>query len=135
LNSQSIDFFERVASMRNAAGAKQPMLIRNFSSTEHDMLRDAARKFFEREVAPDHRRREKKSVALRPVWQRAGTQGRRCVNMPETHGAAAVLIEEPTRRPGRSRLGFAAHSDIDAPNIKLGPTPACRAASPTSGGG
>jgi len=120
--------------MRNAAGAKQPMLTRNYSSSEHDMLRDAARKFFEREVAPDHRRWEKDGVAPRSVWQRTGKQGRRCVNMPEAHGAAAVLIEEPTR-PGRSGIGFAAHSDIDAPNSKLGPTPASRAASPTSGGG
>lgn len=99
------------------------MLSRDIFTSEHDMLRDAARKFFEREVAPHHAQWEKDGVAPRSVWKRAGEQGLLCVNMPEAYGgagadrlAAAVLIEEQARL-GLSGPGFSTHSDIVAPYI------------------
>lgn len=99
------------------------MLSRTIFTPEHDMLRDAAAKFFEREVAPHHREWEKVGVAPRAVWQRAGEHGLLCVNIPEAYGglgadrlASAVLIEEQARL-GLSGPGFSTHSDIVAPYI------------------
>ena len=99
------------------------MLSRHIFTSEHGMLREAARKFFEREVAPHHRQWEKDGVAPRSVWKRAGEQGLLCVNMPEAYGgagadrlASAVLIEEQARL-GLSGPGFSTHSDIVAPYI------------------
>jgi len=87
------------------------------------MLRDSARKFFEREVAPHHRAWEKAGVAPREVWKKAGEAGLLCVAVPpEYEGggadrlAAAVLIEEQARL-GLSGPGFSTHSDIVAPYV------------------
>ncbi len=99
------------------------MLSRDVFTSEHDMLREAAAKFFEREVAPHHAQWEKDGVAPRSIWKKAGEQGLLCVNMPEAYGgagadrlAAAVLIEEQARL-GLSGPGFSTHSDIVAPYI------------------
>ena len=90
---------------------------------EHDAFRDAARKFFEREVAPRHRDWEKAGVAPRSVWKKAGEAGILCVNLPAEYGgagadrlASAVLIEEQSYL-GLSGPGFSTHSDIVAPYI------------------
>lgn len=87
------------------------------------MLRDAARKFFEREVQPYHHDWEKEGVAPRSVWKKAGEAGLLCVNIPVEYGgggadrlASAVLIEEQSRL-GLSGPGFSTHSDIVAPYV------------------
>lgn len=99
------------------------MLPRTLFSEEHEMLRESARRFFEREVAPQHRAWEKAGVAPKSVWLKAGEQGLLCVNMPEQYGgggadrlASAVLIEEQARL-GFSGPGFSTHSDIVAPYV------------------
>ena len=46
------------------------MLAREIFSPEHDALRESARKFFEREVAPHHRAWEKAGLAPRLVWKK-----------------------------------------------------------------
>jgi alkylation response protein AidB-like acyl-CoA dehydrogenase len=99
------------------------MLARTIFGPEHDMLRDSARKFFEREIVPHHRQWEKDGVAPRSIWHKAGEHGLLCVSIPETYGgggadrlAAAVLIEEQARL-GLSGPGFSTHSDIVAPYI------------------
>lgn len=88
------------------------MLARTIFSTEHEQLRDAARKFFEREIAPQHRQWEKAGVVPRDVWKKAGAKGLLCVNIPDQYGgggadrlASAVLIEEQARL-GLSGPGF-----------------------------
>ena len=99
------------------------MLAREIFSPEHDALRESARKFFEREVAPHHRAWEKAGVAPRSVWKKAGEAGLLCVALPEEYGgggadrlASAILIEEQARL-GLSGPGFSTHSDIVAPYI------------------
>jgi long-chain-acyl-CoA dehydrogenase len=99
------------------------MLAREIFTPEHEMLREAARKFFEREVVPHHRHWEKEGMAPRSVWKKAGDAGLLCVNIPEAYGgggadriAAAILIEEQARL-GLSGPGFSTHSDIVAPYI------------------
>jgi acyl-CoA dehydrogenase len=99
------------------------MLAREIFAPEHDALRESARKFFEREVAPHHRAWEKAGVAPRSVWKKAGEAGLLCVALPEEYGgagadrlASAILIEEQARL-GLSGPGFSTHSDIVAPYI------------------
>ena len=99
------------------------ILSRTIFSDEHAMLRETARRFFEREVEPHHRDWEKAGVAPRSVWKKAGETGLLCVNIPEAYGgggadrlAAAVLIEEQARL-GLSGPGFSTHSDIVAPYV------------------
>lgn len=99
------------------------MLAREIFLPEHDMLRDSARKFFEREIVPHHRDWEKAGVAPRSIWKKAGEAGLLCVALPEEYGgggadrlASAVLIEEQARL-GLSGPGFSTHSDIVAPYI------------------
>ena len=99
------------------------MLTRTIFAPEHEMLRDSARRFFEREVAPHHRQWKTDGVAPRSIWQKAGEHGLLCVNILEAYGgggadrlAAAVLIEEQARL-GLSGPGFSTHSDIVAPYI------------------
>ncbi len=99
------------------------MLAREIFSSEHDMFRDTARKFFEREVVPHHRAWEKAGVAPREIWKKAGEAGILCVNLPVEYGgagadrlASAVLIEEQSYL-GLSGPGFSTHSDIVAPYI------------------
>jgi acyl-CoA dehydrogenase len=99
------------------------LLARQIFSPEHEQLRDTARKFFEREVAPHHREWEKQGVAPREVWKKAGAAGLLCTTLPETYGGSeadrlvpAILIEEQARL-GLSGPGFSTHSDIVAPYI------------------
>lgn len=99
------------------------MLAREIFSPEHDMLRESARKFFEREVVPYHRDWEKAGVAPRSVWKKAGQAGLLCVAQPAEYGgagadrlASAILIEEQAYL-GLSGPGFSTHSDIVAPYI------------------
>jgi len=99
------------------------MLTREIFSADHEAFRDVARKFFEREVAPQHREWEKAGVAPRSVWHKAGAAGLLCTTMPEEYGGAgadrfvpAILIEEQARL-GLSGPGFSTHSDIVAPYI------------------
>ncbi len=99
------------------------LLTRTIFDAEHELFRANARKFFEREVAPQHREWEKTGVAPREVWRKAGAAGLLCTTIPEAYGgggadrlAAAILIEEQSRL-GLSGPGFSTHSDIVAPYI------------------
>ncbi|MCW5568845.1 MAG: acyl-CoA dehydrogenase family protein [Dokdonella sp.] len=99
------------------------MLAREIFGDDHRAFRDVARKFFERDVAPQHREWEKAGVAPRSVWQKAGAAGLLCTTMPEEYGGSgadrlfpAILIEEQARL-GLSGPGFSTHSDIVAPYL------------------
>ena len=99
------------------------ILARTIFSTDHDAFRDAARKFFEQEVAPYHSEWEDAGVAPREIWRKAGSLGLLCTTLPEEYGGSgadrlfpAILIEEQSRL-GLSGPGFSTHSDIVAPYI------------------
>jgi acyl-CoA dehydrogenase len=99
------------------------MLTRGIFGPDHEAFRDAARKFFEREVAPQHLQWQEEGNVPRAVWKKAGEAGLLCTTMPEAYGGAgadrffpAILIEEQARL-GLSGPGFSTHSDIVAPYI------------------
>ena len=87
---------------------------------EHELYRDAVRRFIETEVTPHHRQWEEDGVVSREVWLKAGAAGFLCSNAPEEYGGAgadykynAVFTEE-LGRAGVTGPGFAVHSDMAA---------------------
>ncbi len=96
---------------------------RDIFDSEHDLIRQTARRFCEQEIAPHHDAWEKTGVVPRSAWLKAGELGLLCMGMPVEYGgggfdfrASALLIEE-LMRIGASGPGFALHSDIVAPYL------------------
>lgn len=87
---------------------------------EHELYRDAVRRFIATEVTPFHRMWEEQGVVSREVWQKAGAAGFLCSNVPERFGGAgadyrynAVFTEELGYALATGP-GFAVHSDMAA---------------------
>lgn len=96
---------------------------RSVLNAEHEMFRDAVRRFFERNVAPHHRQWERDGIVPKSLWLEAGARGLLCPMLAEEHGGAggdfghsAVVIEEIARF-NASGVGFPLHSDIVVPYI------------------
>lgn len=100
------------------------MMERTIFSTEHQMFRDAVRKFVEKEVVPYHAQWEKDGIVARDVWQKAGRLGFLCMDVPEEYGGGgvkdfrynAILIEEMAYARATGP-GFSVHNDIIVPYI------------------
>lgn len=99
------------------------MLPRDLFEPEHEVIRQTARQFCEREIAPQHDAWEKAGVVPKSVWRKAGELGLLCMGMPQEYGGAAldfratVVLLEELWRIGASGPGFALHSDIVAPYL------------------
>ncbi|WP_151638194.1 MULTISPECIES: acyl-CoA dehydrogenase family protein [Noviherbaspirillum] len=100
------------------------MIPRTLFAEEHEMLREAARRFMETEVAPHNERWEEQGYVDRKVWLKAGAAGFLCASMPEQYGGAggdklySVVLMEEQARIGCTGLGFGLHSEIVAPYIE-----------------
>ena len=87
------------------------------------MLRTAARRFMEIEVAPQNAHWEEQGYVDREVWLKAGKAGFLCASMPEKYGGAggdklcSVVLMEEQARIGCTGLGFGLHSEIVAPYL------------------
>jgi acyl-CoA dehydrogenase len=102
-------------------GVAAPRFARTLFEPEHEIFRDAVRRFLEAEVVPHYADWEEAGVTPRSIWLRAGEQGLLGTSIAEAYGGAeagflydAVVIEE------LGRLGLAApawdlHSYIVAP--------------------
>ncbi|HWE47329.1 MAG TPA: acyl-CoA dehydrogenase family protein [Caulobacteraceae bacterium] len=87
---------------------------------DHRLIRETARAYCEREIAPRHAEWEKQGFVPPGAWRRVGELGLLCMTMPVEYGgsgldfgASAILIEE-LARVGATGPGFALHSDIVA---------------------
>jgi acyl-CoA dehydrogenase len=87
---------------------------------ELDALRDLARTFFAKEVAPHQQRWAEQQHVDRELWHKAGEVGLLCASIPEEYGGGggtfaheAVLLEEQARA-GDSSFGNGVHSGIVA---------------------
>ena len=96
---------------------------RTIFEPEHAILRDAMRRFCEREIAPFHDAWEEEGVVPRAIWRRAGELGFLCMALPAEYGGAdadfraSVVLTEELARIGATGPGFALQSDIVAPYI------------------
>jgi acyl-CoA dehydrogenase len=76
-------------------------MTRPWMNPELEMLRDTARRFFERECVPNETRWRAQHHADRSVWTQAGAAGLLCASIPEEYGGSggsflheAVICEE-----------------------------------------
>lgn len=94
-----------------------------YASEEHQMMREMIRDFIKNEILDQTDAWEKNGMVSRDIWERAGSLGLLCIDMPETYGGSgldfsfnALFIEELARE-GVSGPGFSLHSDIVAPYL------------------
>ena len=78
---------------------------RSVYEEEHQLFRQTVRRFVAEEIAPHFDRWEEAGIVDRELWDRAGSAGLLCPQVPESHGGTgdfrynAVVIEE-TATPG-----------------------------------
>jgi acyl-CoA dehydrogenase len=96
---------------------------RRIFSEEHNIFREAFRKFLEKEVVPYHEQWEKDGIVPREVYKKAGDQGFLCPWLPEELGGveadflySAIEIEECAYAHNSGFL-MNLHSDVVAPYI------------------
>ena len=96
---------------------------RRIFSEEHDIFREAFRKFLEKEVIPYHEQWEKDGMVPREIYTKAGDQGFLCTWLPEELGGSgadflysAVIMEECAYAHNHGFL-ISLHSDVVAPYL------------------
>ncbi|MEK7321193.1 MAG: acyl-CoA dehydrogenase family protein [Pseudomonadota bacterium] len=96
---------------------------RNVYREDHEMFRETARRFLERECLPKQGAWDKAGKVDRETWLKAGREGLLCVTLPTEYGGGggdfghSAVFNEELARVGVSGLGFGVHSDIIAPYI------------------
>lgn len=87
---------------------------------DHDMFRDVARRFIDKEIVPHLEQWESDGIVPKEVWLKAGEVGLLCSSVEEQYGGAggdyghsAVMIEE-LARVNATAIGFTTHSEIVA---------------------
>ena len=95
---------------------------RTIFDDEHNMFRDAVRRFVQNEIVPYHEQWEHDGIVPRDIWLKAGELGFLCMDAPEAYGGLeindfrynAIVVEELTRA-GASGVGFGLHNDVNMP--------------------
>ncbi|VVP93302.1 MULTISPECIES: acyl-CoA dehydrogenase family protein [Pseudomonas] len=97
--------------------------MRGVFREDHNMFRDQARRFVDREIVPYLHEWEKNGIVPKEVWLKAGENGLLCSTVPEEYGGpggdfghSAVMIEE-LARANATAVGFTTHSEIVTPYI------------------
>lgn len=90
---------------------------------EIGMLSEASARFFEKECVPHYEQWEKDGLVAREAWEKAGSMGLLCAEMPEQYGGAGgtfahdSAINREAVLAGLDGFGFSLHSSIVAPYI------------------
>ncbi len=94
-----------------------------YASEEHKMMQKMIQDFIHNEIIDQTDQWEKDGMVSRDIWERAGSLGLLCIDMPEQYGGSgldfsfnALLIEELAKE-GVTGPGFSLHSDIVAPYL------------------
>ena len=99
------------------------MIERKLFTPEHEIFRDAVRKFIAREITPYHAQWEADGIVPRELWLKAGEAGFLCCAVPEAYGGAGadylydVVVFEEMARAGATGPGFMIHTDLVATYI------------------
>ena len=92
-------------------------------SEEHDIFRDAFRKFLSKEIAPHLEEWERDGIVPREAWKKMGENGYLCPWVDEKYGGSgvgfeySVIINEELAHIGCLGLAAGLHSDIIVPYI------------------
>lgn len=95
----------------------------SYMQSEHHILRDAIRKFLDKEARPFFDLWEKEGIIPKTFWKKMGEQGFLCPMVEEEYGGLeadfgySVVIAEELERVGSGMVGFGLHSDIVVPYI------------------
>jgi len=97
------------------------MQSRSIYSSDHELFRTNARRFFREELEPNIDQWEKDEVIPRSFWEKAGENGFLCCGVPEEYGGPGadflynmVLSEETGYAIGGASVGFSVQADIVA---------------------
>jgi acyl-CoA dehydrogenase len=97
--------------------------MRTVFREDHELFREQARRFIEKEIVPHLHAWEKVGIVPKEVWTQAGAAGLLCSTVPEEYGGSggdyghsAVMVEE-LARVNATAIGFTTHSEIVAPYI------------------
>lgn len=99
-------------------------MSRSYLGEEHEIFREALRKFLEKEAAPYYDQWEKDKQVPRSFWKKAGEQGFLCPQIDEKYGGLetdfgyAVVLSEEFERIGTGLVGVGLHNDIVMPYIE-----------------
>jgi alkylation response protein AidB-like acyl-CoA dehydrogenase len=97
---------------------------RTIFDREHEMFRDAVRRFVEKEITPAHEQWEAAGIVPRSLWRKAGELGFLGMAVPERYGGGgvddfrynAILLEE-LAAAGATGPAIAVHNDIVIPYL------------------
>ena len=90
---------------------------------EHRIFREAARRFFAKEVVPHADEWEEAGIVPKSVWLKMGEQGFLCMDVAEEYGGLgadflySVILTEELGKTGNTGLAAPLHSDIVVPYI------------------
>ena len=96
---------------------------RKIFKEEHNVFRDAVRRFMQKEVVPNLAQWDEDGICPRDIWRKMGEQGFLCPWAEEKYGGSeadflySVVITEELVRTRSSGLAVPMHSDIIAPYI------------------
>jgi len=96
---------------------------RHLFREEHELFRQAFRRFLDKEVLPHQERWREQGIVDREAWRKAGREGFLCTWMEEKWGGPggdflhAVVISEEMARAYDSGFAIALHSDIVVPYL------------------
>lgn len=99
------------------------MIPRTVFNTEHEMFRDAFRRFLQGEAIPHQDQWEDDGQVSREVWRKAGENGFLGPNVPEVHGGLGLdfgynaIITEEMAYAGMTGLSINLHSDVVLPYL------------------
>ena len=99
------------------------MFPRKFFSEDHEIFRNATRRFIEDEIVPNHEEWEQQGIVSRELWNAAGENGLLCCTVPEEYGGPggdflhSVVVNEELAKVGATGPAFPLHSDIIVPYI------------------
>ena len=99
------------------------MFTRKFFSEEHEIFRDATRRFIENKIVPNHADWEQQGIVSKELWTAAGENGLLCCTVPEEYGGPggdflhSVVVNEELAKVGATGPAFPLHSDIIVPYL------------------
>ena len=100
------------------------MIPRHIFDSDHEVFRDAVRKFLLEEAYEQHAQWEKDGQIDRSLWNKAGAQGMLCPGVSEEYGGVGadfrynMVVSEEVSRLGLTGIGFILHNDVTVPYLE-----------------